>query len=64
MPGLTDIRSLSIFGLSDIKIYFDFETENFRDRQEVFNRLQTITLPHSVAAVAVSLVGDCRNLSV
>ena len=24
MPGLTDIRSLSIFGLSDIKVYFDF----------------------------------------
>src|SRR5512135_1166791 len=23
MPGLTDIRSLSIFGLSDIKVYFD-----------------------------------------
>ena len=29
MPGLTDIRSLSIFGLSDIKIYFDFGTESF-----------------------------------
>ena len=27
MPGLTDIRSLSIFGLSDIKIYFDFDTQ-------------------------------------
>src|SRR5436309_12867130 len=27
MPGLTDIRSLSIFGLSDIKVYFDFGTD-------------------------------------
>ena len=35
MPGLTDVRSLSIFGLSDIKIYFDFDTDIFRDRQEV-----------------------------
>ena len=45
MPGLTDIRSLSIFGLSDIKIYFDFGTEIFRDRQEVLNRLISVQLP-------------------
>ncbi|HEY6085487.1 MAG TPA: efflux RND transporter permease subunit, partial [Nitrospira sp.] len=47
MPGLTDIRSLSIFGLSDIKIYFQFGTDYFRDRQEVLNRLQIITLPQN-----------------
>ena len=41
-PGLTDVRSLSIFGLSDIKIYFDFNSEIFRDRQEVLNRLDTV----------------------
>ena len=34
MPGLTDIRSLSIFGLSDIKFYFGFGTDYFMDRQE------------------------------
>ena len=45
MPGLTDIRSLSIFGLSDIKVYFDFGTEIFYDRQEVLNRLISVTLP-------------------
>lgn len=45
MPGLSDIRSLSIFGLSDIKVYFDFDTEMFRDRQEVLNRLSTVQLP-------------------
>ncbi|ALA58825.1 efflux RND transporter permease subunit [Nitrospira moscoviensis] len=45
MPGLTDIRSLSIFGLSDIKIYFNFDTDIFRDRQEVLNRLLSVTLP-------------------
>ena len=49
MPGLTDIRSLSIFGLSDIKIYFDFDTEVFRDRQEVLNRLSSVQLPPGVA---------------
>ena len=47
-PGLTDIRSLSIFGLSDIKIYFDFGTQYFFDRQEVVNRLTTISLPQNV----------------
>src|SRR5579884_2461940 len=44
-PGLTDIRSLSIFGLSDIKVYFDFGTDYFFDRQEVLNRLAMVTLP-------------------
>jgi len=48
MPGLTDIRSLSIFGLSDIKFYFDFGTKYFFDRQEVLNRLAMITLPNNV----------------
>ncbi len=51
MPGLTDIRSLSIFGLSDVKIYFEFNTEIFRDRQEVFNRLNALTLPSNVQPV-------------
>jgi cobalt-zinc-cadmium resistance protein CzcA len=45
MVGLSDIRSLSIFGLSDIKIYFNFGTDYFRDRQEVVNRLATVPLP-------------------
>ena len=49
MPGLTDIRSLSIFGLSDIKIYFDFDTEIFHDRQEVLNRLTSVQLPPGTA---------------
>src|SRR5690242_1348151 len=48
MPGLTDLRSLSIFGLSDIKFYFDFGTKYFFDRQEVLNRLAMITLPGNV----------------
>jgi cobalt-zinc-cadmium resistance protein CzcA len=45
MVGLSDIRSLSIFGLSDVKVYFDFGTDYFRDRQEVVNRLATVPLP-------------------
>ena len=48
-PGLTDVRSLSIFGLSDINIYFDFNTDIFRDRQEVLNRLGSVQLPPGAA---------------
>ncbi|MDF0644408.1 MAG: CusA/CzcA family heavy metal efflux RND transporter [Nitrospira sp.] len=48
MPGLKDVRSLSIFGLSDIKVYFDFGTDIFRDRQEVLNRLMSVQLPNGV----------------
>src|SRR5215471_5285680 len=48
MPGLTDIRSLSIFGLSDIKVYFDFGTDIFRDRQEVLNRVASVEFPAGV----------------
>jgi len=47
-PKLTDIRSLSIFGLSDIKVYFDFGSDFFRDRQEVLNRLNSVQLPQGV----------------
>jgi cobalt-zinc-cadmium resistance protein CzcA len=45
MPGLTDVRSLSIFGLSDIKIYFKFNTDYYFDRQEVLNRIAMVELP-------------------
>lgn len=48
MPGVREIRSLSIFGLSDIKVYFDFNTSYFTDRQEVLNRLQMVDFPANV----------------
>lgn len=50
-PGLADVRSLSIFGLSDVKVYFDFGSDMFRDRQEVLNRLSTIQLPQGVQPI-------------
>src|ERR1700752_5141835 len=42
------VRSISLFGLSDVKMYFDFDSDYFRDRQEVLNRLQTVTLPQNL----------------
>src|SRR5215472_10823898 len=48
MPGLDHIRSISLFGLSDIKCYFKYETDYNFDRQEVLNRLQMVQLPPGV----------------
>ena len=48
MPHLDYVRSISIFGLSDVKLYFDFGSDYFRDRQEVLNRLQTVTLANGL----------------
>ena len=47
-PQLDYIRSISIFGLSDVKLYFNFDSDYFHDRQEVLNRLQTVTLPQNL----------------
>ena len=44
-PHLQQVRSISIFGLSDVKLYFDFSSDLFHDRQEVLARLQTLQLP-------------------
>jgi len=48
IPSLQYVRSTSLFGLSDVKLYFDFNSDYFHDRQEVLNRLQTITLPQNL----------------
>jgi cobalt-zinc-cadmium resistance protein CzcA len=48
MPGLDHIRSISVFGLSDIKCYFKWGTSYADDRQEVLNRLVTVVLPNGL----------------
>lgn len=48
MPGIDHIRSISLFGLSDIKCYFQYESDYIQDRQEVINRLQAVALPSGV----------------
>src|SRR6516164_2651107 len=50
IPRLEYVRSTSLFGLSDVKLYFDFDSDYFGDRQEVLNRLQTVTLPQGLQA--------------
>src|SRR5579872_3070396 len=48
IPRLEYVRSTSLFGLSDVKLYFDFDSDYYADRQEVLNRLQTVTLPQGL----------------
>lgn len=48
IPRIEYVRSTSLFGLSDVKLYFNFDSDYFADRQEVLNRLQTVTLPQGL----------------
>jgi cobalt-zinc-cadmium resistance protein CzcA len=50
MPGLDHIRSQSLFGLSDVKCYFNWNTDYKDARQEVINRLQFALLPNGLQA--------------
>jgi cobalt-zinc-cadmium resistance protein CzcA len=50
MPGLDHIRSFSLFGLSDVKAYFTWDTPYKDARQEVINRLQFVQLPAGLQA--------------
>ncbi len=49
MPGLDDLRSTSIAGLTDVKCQFTYQTDYWRARQEVINRLNSLSnLPANV----------------
>lgn len=48
IPGIDVIRSISLFGLTNIKVYFEWGTDYDGARQEVINRLQMADLPDGV----------------
>jgi heavy metal efflux system protein len=48
MRNLESMRSISLFGLSDIKCYFSWDSDYYEDRSEVIQRLGFINLPQSV----------------
>ena len=48
MRDLESIRSISLFGLSDIKCYFTWDSDYYWDRTETINRLGFINLPQGV----------------
>ncbi len=49
IPQTTIIRSISLYGLSDVIITFRDRTDNNFARQEVFNRMGGLSLPTGVA---------------
>jgi len=48
IPHVVHLRSFSLFGISDLKLIFDDEEENFGDRERVLERLSQVTLPPGV----------------
>src|SRR5437879_8606484 len=42
IPHVTHLRSFSLFGLSDLKLIFDDEEENFRNRERSLERLSQV----------------------
>ena len=48
VPGVVNLRSFSIFGLSDLKLIFDDGSDNSWNRERVLERLSQVTLPPGV----------------
>ena len=48
IPHVVHLRSFSLFGLSDIKLIFDDESDNDWNRERVLERLSEVTLPPGV----------------
>jgi len=48
MRNLEAMRSISLYGLSDIRCYFSWDSDYYWDRIETINRLSFLTLPQGV----------------
>src|SRR5215471_7964984 len=48
MPGLQHVRSISLYGLSDVKLQFSYDTNYQTALQQVLNRLNALQLPNGV----------------
>jgi cobalt-zinc-cadmium resistance protein CzcA len=48
-PGMVVQRSISLYGLSDVRLTFGNKTDNYFDRQLVFERLPDVDLPDGVS---------------
>jgi heavy metal efflux system protein len=50
MLHLTAMESISLYGLSDIRLYFDWDSDYEFDRTQTINQLQFVTLPQGIQA--------------
>ena len=48
LPGLKVMRSISLYGLSDVTLTFGDQTDNYFARQQAFERLPDLDLPDGV----------------
>ncbi len=48
IPGITHVRSWSIFGLSTVEMVFGEDTTDFENRERVLERLSQVSLPSGV----------------
>jgi heavy metal efflux system protein len=48
MPQMTTIRSISLYGLSDVIMTFHTGTDNYFARQQAFDRIPDLSLPEGV----------------
>jgi cobalt-zinc-cadmium resistance protein CzcA len=48
LPGLKVMRSISLYGLSDVTLTFGDKTDNYFARQQAFERIPDLTLPDGV----------------
>jgi cobalt-zinc-cadmium resistance protein CzcA len=49
LPGLDVVRSISLYGLSDIRLVFKDGTDNYFARERVFEKLRGVDVPDGVA---------------
>jgi len=48
IPNMTVIRSISLYGLSDVRLKFEHGTDSYFARQQAFERLGDVSLPSGV----------------
>jgi heavy metal efflux system protein len=48
IPGLEHVRSISLYGLSSVKVQFSYDTDYYFALQQVLNRLNNLTLPNNI----------------
>src|SRR6185295_18328307 len=48
VPRKTSLRSISLFGLSVVTIFFEDDVDDFYARQVVYNQIENVTLPEDV----------------
>jgi len=49
IPRVSAMRSISLYGLSDVTLTYDIGTDNYFARQQVFNALPDVSLPPGIS---------------